>query len=123
VVFWKYCQRMAVGMSQPSIMFQAKLRDGSTIIVDDYREAYWWLRDTTAKDSRVMAWWDYGYQINGIAERTSIADGNTWNHEHIATLGKQTKHQFIFLGSNLFFFLIFLGSNFFRINFFFLQGT
>ena len=35
-----------------------------------------------------MAWWDYGYQINGIAVRTSIADGNTWNHEHIATLGR-----------------------------------
>lgn len=38
-------------------------------------------------DSRVMAWWDYGYQITGIGERTTIADGNTWNHEHIATLG------------------------------------
>ena len=25
-----------------------------------------------------MAWWDYGYQINGIANRTTIADGNTW---------------------------------------------
>ena len=35
-----------------------------------------------------MAWWDYGYQITGIANRTSIADGNTWNHEHIATLGR-----------------------------------
>ena len=35
-----------------------------------------------------MAWWDYGYQIAGIAERTTIADGNTWNHEHIATLGR-----------------------------------
>ena len=35
-----------------------------------------------------MAWWDYGYQITGIGNRTSIADGNTWNHEHIATLGK-----------------------------------
>ena len=32
--------------------------------------------------------WDYGYQINGMAERTTIADGNTWNHEHIALLGK-----------------------------------
>jgi len=31
-----------------------------------------------------MTWWDYGYQINGIAERTTLADGNTWNHEHIA---------------------------------------
>ena len=35
-----------------------------------------------------MAWWDYGYQIAGIANRTTIADGNTWNHEHIATLGR-----------------------------------
>ena len=34
-----------------------------------------------------MAWWDYGYQITGIANRTTIADGNTWNHEHIALLG------------------------------------
>ncbi len=88
VTFWRYSHRMAEGMSQPSIMFKATLRDGSHIIVDDYREAYWWLRDQTPEDSRVMAWWDYGYQINGIAERTSIADGNTWNHEHIATLGR-----------------------------------
>ena len=29
-----------------------------------------------------------GYQINGIANRTSIADGNTWNLEHIAMLGR-----------------------------------
>jgi asparagine N-glycosylation enzyme membrane subunit Stt3 len=32
--------------------------------------------------------WDYGYQITGIGERTTLADGNTWNHEHIATIGK-----------------------------------
>ena len=29
-----------------------------------------------------------GYQISAIANRTTIADGNTWNHEHIALLGK-----------------------------------
>jgi dolichyl-diphosphooligosaccharide--protein glycosyltransferase len=51
-------------------------------------EAYHWLRDNTPEDSRVLAWWDYGYQINGVANRTSIADGNTWNHEHIALLGR-----------------------------------
>ncbi len=32
--------------------------------------------------------WDYGYQITALANRTTIADGNTWNHEHIALLGK-----------------------------------
>ena len=46
-------------------------------IVDDYREAYWHLRDHTPKDARVMAWWDYGYQITGVGERTTVADGNT----------------------------------------------
>jgi len=58
------------------------------MIIDDFREGYWWLRDNTPQDARVMAWWDYGYQINGIANRTSIADGNTWNFEHIALLGR-----------------------------------
>ena len=86
--FYDYSHQLAEGFSQPSIMFKARLNTGEEIIVDDYREAYWWLRDHTPKDARVMAWWDYGYQINGIAERTSIADGNTWNHEHIATLGR-----------------------------------
>jgi dolichyl-diphosphooligosaccharide--protein glycosyltransferase len=86
--FYAYSHRLAEAMSQPSIMFKAQMRDGSTIMVDDYREAYWWLRDNTPEDSRVLAWWDYGYQITGIANRTTIADGNTWNHEHIATLGR-----------------------------------
>lgn len=35
-----------------------------------------------------MAWWDYGYQINGLTNRTTLADGNTWNHEHIALIGR-----------------------------------
>jgi dolichyl-diphosphooligosaccharide--protein glycosyltransferase len=86
--FYDYSHQLAVGMSHPSIMFKGKLQNGETIIVDDYREAYWWLRDNTPEDARVMAWWDYGYQLAGIANRTTIADGNTWNHEHIATLGR-----------------------------------
>ena len=42
----------------------------------------------TPEDARIMAWWDYGYQITAISNRTTLADGNTWNHEHIALLGK-----------------------------------
>eukprot|EP00187_Rhodella_violacea_P001312 CAMPEP_0174892910 /NCGR_PEP_ID=MMETSP0167-20121228/7791_1 /TAXON_ID=38298 /ORGANISM="Rhodella maculata, Strain CCMP736" /LENGTH=889 /DNA_ID=CAMNT_0016131537 /DNA_START=252 /DNA_END=2921 /DNA_ORIENTATION=+ len=87
-VFSEYCQTMARHMSHPSIMFKGQLRDGSTVLVDDYREGYWWLRDHTPEDSRVLSWWDYGYQITGIGNRTTLADGNTWNHEHIATIGK-----------------------------------
>merc|ERR1712007_333201 len=69
-------------------MFKAKLKGGEPVMIDDYREAYWWLRDHTPEDSRVLSWWDYGYQITGIGNRTTLADGNTWNHEHIATIGR-----------------------------------
>ena len=86
--FYDYSQQFAEALSQPQIMYKARLQTGQEIIVDDYREAYFWLRDHTPADARVMAWWDYGYQITGIGNRTTIADGNTWNHEHIATLGK-----------------------------------
>jgi dolichyl-diphosphooligosaccharide--protein glycosyltransferase len=83
----KHAEAFAEQLSSPQIMYQAQLRTGEKIIVDDYYRGYQWVDANTPKDSRVMAWWDYGYQITGIANRTSIADGNTWNHEHIATLG------------------------------------
>lgn len=86
--FYSYCHELAQAMSHPSIMFKGTLGNGQTVMVDDYREAYWFLRDKTPEDARVMAWWDYGYQITGIGNRTSVADGNTWNHEHIATLAR-----------------------------------
>mmetsp|Transcript_83110 Transcript_83110/g.209498 ORF Transcript_83110/g.209498 Transcript_83110/m.209498 type:complete len:830 (+) Transcript_83110:57-2546(+) len=86
--FVAHCDRMAKQMSNPQLMFQTKLRSGEEVIVDDYIRGYEWIRDNTPEDARVMAWWDYGYQITGVAKRTSIADGNTWNHEHIATLGR-----------------------------------
>merc|ERR1719333_459943 len=71
-------------MGEPTLKF----RNGAGEIIDDYVVGYKWLKDNTPEDARVMAWWDYGYQITGIGNRTSIADGNTWNHEHIATLGR-----------------------------------
>ena len=66
------CRELSYGLSHPSILFQGNTASG-TVMVDDYREAYWWLRDNTPEDARIMAWWDYGYQITAIANRTTIA--------------------------------------------------
>jgi len=88
VNFKDYCWKLSTDLSNPTIIVKARLRDGRVIKLDDYREAYWWLRDNTPQDARIMAWWDYGYQITAISNRTTLADGNTWNHEHIALLGK-----------------------------------
>mmetsp|Transcript_19468 Transcript_19468/g.27393 ORF Transcript_19468/g.27393 Transcript_19468/m.27393 type:complete len:954 (-) Transcript_19468:150-3011(-) len=86
--FHQYCFRISFAMSSPSIIFKAKLSNGAIIKVDDYRDAYNWINENTPEDARILAWWDYGYQIASIANRTTLADGNTWNHEHIALLGK-----------------------------------
>ncbi|KAK2740395.1 oligosaccharyl transferase stt3 subunit [Myotisia sp. PD_48] len=74
--------------SSPSVVLSSKLADGTQYIIDDYREAYYWLRQNTDKNAKVMAWWDYGYQIGGMADRPTLVDNNTWNNTHIATVGK-----------------------------------
>jgi dolichyl-diphosphooligosaccharide--protein glycosyltransferase len=86
--FHNYCWDMSKGMSHPTIIVKAETRDGEIIKIDDYRHAYLWLKKNTPEDSRILAWWDYGYQITGIGNRTTLADGNTWNHEHIALIGR-----------------------------------
>ncbi|CAF4870071.1 unnamed protein product, partial [Rotaria socialis] len=74
--------------SSPSIVLSARGGDGSRYIFDDFREAYWWLRYNTDEDAKVMSWWDYGYQITAMANRTILVDNNTWNNTHISRVGQ-----------------------------------
>ncbi|XP_073981638.1 catalytic subunit 3A of the oligosaccharyltransferase complex [Rhodnius prolixus] len=74
--------------SSPSIVLSARTHEGSQIIFDDFREAYYWLRMNTAEDAKVMSWWDYGYQITAMANRTILVDNNTWNNTHISRVGQ-----------------------------------
>ncbi|KAF9624042.1 hypothetical protein IFM89_007740 [Coptis chinensis] len=74
--------------SSPSIVLAARGAHGDRVIFDDYREAYFWLRQNTPPDAKVMSWWDYGYQITAMGNRTVIVDNNTWNNTHIATVGR-----------------------------------
>eukprot|EP01087_Luapelamoeba_hula_P014258 TRINITY_DN4154_c0_g1_i1.p1 TRINITY_DN4154_c0_g1~~TRINITY_DN4154_c0_g1_i1.p1 ORF type:complete len:745 (+),score=118.79 TRINITY_DN4154_c0_g1_i1:102-2336(+) len=73
--------------SSPSIVLAANTGAGK-IIFDDFREAYYWLSQNTKPDARIMSWWDYGYQITAMANRTVLVDNNTWNNTHIAQVGK-----------------------------------
>jgi dolichyl-diphosphooligosaccharide---protein glycosyltransferase len=81
--------QMISHFSSPGIVFRTPPESGWSVdMIDDYYKGFVWLRDNTPEDARVLGWFDYGYQITGIGNRTSLADGNTWNHEHIATIGK-----------------------------------
>merc|ERR1712032_416756 len=86
--FMAHCDNVAKSMSNAQVKYWGTDQFGSSIIVTDHWQGYNWIAQNTPEDSRAMAWWDYGYQITGIGRRASLADGNTWNHEQIATLGK-----------------------------------
>ncbi|KAL5966323.1 Dolichyl-diphosphooligosaccharide--protein glycosyltransferase subunit STT3B [Taenia solium] len=73
--------------SSPSVVLAYQDSQGERIILDDFREAYYWLWQNTPPDAKVMSWWDYGYQIAGMANRTTLVDNNTWNNSHIALVG------------------------------------
>lgn len=89
VIFVHHCTWVTSNAySSPSVVLASKMPDGSQHIIDDYREAYYWLRKNTPEDAKIMSWWDYGYQIGGMADRTTLVDNNTWNNTHIATVGK-----------------------------------
>lgn len=89
VLFVSHCTWVTSNAySSPSVVLASKQADGSMYLIDDFREAYYWLRMNTPEDARIMSWWDYGYQIGGMADRTTLVDNNTWNNTHIATVGR-----------------------------------
>ncbi len=60
---------------------------------DEPMQAYYWLRQNTPEESKVMSWWDYGYQITAMANRTILVDNNTWNNTHISRVGQVSGHR------------------------------
>ena len=80
-------QMTAMMYSSPQVVLSAKAGDGSLVIFDDFRESYQWLRHNTDENAKILSWWDYGYQITGMGNRTVIVDNNTRNNTHIATVG------------------------------------
>jgi len=73
--------------SSPSVVLATYDQSGRQIL-DDFREAYFWLWQNTDENARIMSWWDYGYQIAGMGNRTTLVDNNTWNNSHIALVRK-----------------------------------
>ncbi|WP_458719783.1 peptidylprolyl isomerase [Candidatus Nitrosocosmicus sp. R] len=58
------------------------------LTTDDWIETLDWMSKNTPVDSVVTAWWDYGYWITTLGNRTSIADNATINQTRIETIAK-----------------------------------
>lgn len=54
VIYAQHCVWVtSEAYSSPSIVLSARSGDGSQIIFDDFREAYYWLRQNTPEDAKV----------------------------------------------------------------------
>lgn len=56
------------------------------IPTDDWPDALAWIKNSTSPDAVIASWWDYGYWISTVGERTSLADNWTGNHTRIELL-------------------------------------
>ena len=54
---------------------------------DDWKEATLWLKQNTSEDAIITSWWDYGYWITTLSERTTLADNATLIDWQIQKLG------------------------------------
>ncbi len=53
----------------------------------DWQEALMWMRYNLPATAIVASWWDYGYWINTVANKTTIVDNATLNSTQIALIG------------------------------------
>ncbi len=60
----------------------------SRVTFSDWIQTLQWIRQDTPSNSVVIAWWDYGYWIAVMGNRTSVADNATINTTRIAQIGQ-----------------------------------
>jgi dolichyl-diphosphooligosaccharide--protein glycosyltransferase len=58
------------------------------IKTNDWTDALNWMSKNTPKDSVIASWWDYGYWITSLGNRTTLADNATINSTKIETIAK-----------------------------------
>lgn len=56
--------------------------------VDDWLETLEWIKTNTPSDAIIASWWDYGYWINVLANRTTLTDNGTLNTTKIERIAE-----------------------------------
>jgi dolichyl-diphosphooligosaccharide--protein glycosyltransferase len=66
---------------------------GFRVKTNDWIGALDWISANTPSNSVIASWWDYGYWITTLGNRTSLADNATINQTRIATIAKMFMDQ------------------------------
>jgi len=61
---------------------------GYKVQTNDWINALDWISKNTPKNAVIASWWDYGYWITTLSNRTSLADNGTLNQTRIQTIAK-----------------------------------
>ena len=78
---------------------QSVLRGISTVVLPESNPSeYTVIIESSVQDAKVLSWWDYGYHLSSMANRTTYADGNTWNNTHISRFARFPSLNFEFQG-------------------------
>jgi dolichyl-diphosphooligosaccharide--protein glycosyltransferase len=61
---------------------------GFKVSTNDWTEMMSWIKNNTEPDAIIASWWDYGYWITTLGNRTSLADNATINMTRIEQMAK-----------------------------------
>ncbi len=76
---------IALTQSPPTILNGGTV---SPMVTNDWHETLLWIKSNTNKNAVVASWWDYGYWIQTLGERATLADNSTLNTKIIQNIAK-----------------------------------
>jgi dolichyl-diphosphooligosaccharide---protein glycosyltransferase len=95
-IFWipnpVQCTGSSVLCDQSPADYGVTISNGGTVfshtVISDWFEALNWINSNTPTNSVIISWWDYGYWVNVMGNRTVVADNATLNETRIADIGQ-----------------------------------
>ena len=86
------CTTSSLLCDQSPADYGVSIANGGTIFahseLTDWTQALTWISQNTPQNAVIIAWWDYGYWINVMGNRTTVADNATLNDTRIAEIGQ-----------------------------------
>ena len=68
-------------LDSPAVIFNGG--SAHNVVTNDWKESLEWIKLNTPSDSIILSWWDYGYWITTMSERTTLVDNATIDSKQI----------------------------------------
>ena len=86
------CTGASIVCDQSPADYGVTIANGGTVFshsqITDWLQALNWIHDNTPTNAVIISWWDYGYWVNVMGNRTTVADNATLNGTRIAQIGR-----------------------------------